>query len=182
MLPTPPAPETYPNVVRSTIDIDLPTGSCNDQFRAPAEVALTGPRGYARRRGTPTDAGDHAPHLRNIVLRNTAEAIMTTFDKRQEGFEQKFAHDEQLRFKANARRNKMLGQWAAGKLGLSGTSADDYAKDVIVADLEEAGDDGVFRKIRRDFDAKGVAQSDHQLRRTMDELMEKAIAQVKQLG
>ena len=104
---------------------------------------------------------------------------MTTFDKREEGFEKKFAHDEELRFKANARRNKLLGLWAADKLGLSGAEAEAYAKEVVVADLEEAGDEDVFRKVRRDFDAKGVAQSDHQIRRTMQELMERAIAQIK---
>ena len=104
---------------------------------------------------------------------------MTTFDKREEGFEKKFAHDEELRFRANARRNKLLGLWAAGKLGLAGADADAYAKEVVVADLEEAGDDDVFRKIRRDFDAKGVAESDHQIRRTMIDLMETAIAQIK---
>ena len=104
---------------------------------------------------------------------------MTTFDKREEGFEKRFAHDEELRFKANARRNKLLGLWAAEKLGLAGADADAYAKEVVVADLEEAGDDDVFRKVRKDFDAKGVAESDHQIRRTMVELMEKAIAQIK---
>ena len=104
---------------------------------------------------------------------------MTTFDKREDGFEKKFAHDEELRFKANARRNKLFGLWAAEKLGLSGPAADAYAKGVVMADFEEAGDDDVFRKVRKDLDAKGVAQSDHQLRRTMDELMEQAIAQIK---
>ena len=107
---------------------------------------------------------------------------MTTFDKREEGFEKKFAHDEELQFKANARRNKLLGMWAAEKLGLSGTDADAYAKEVVMADFEEAGDNDVFRKVRQDFDAKGVAQSDHQIRRTMDELMEQAIAQIKATG
>jgi hypothetical protein len=107
------------------------------------------------------------------------EADMTTFDKREEGFEKKFAHDEELRFKANARRNKLLGMWAAEKLGLSGSEADAYAKEVVTADFEEAGDNDVFRKVRKDFDAKGVAQSDHQIRRTMDELMEQAVAQIK---
>jgi hypothetical protein len=107
---------------------------------------------------------------------------MTTFDKRQEGFEKQFARDEELRFKANARRNKMLGQWAAEKFGLTGAEAEAYAKEVIVADFEEPGDDDVFRKLRKDFDARGVAQSDHQIRRTMDELMEKAIAAVKASG
>jgi hypothetical protein len=104
---------------------------------------------------------------------------MTTFDKREEGFEKKFAHDEELQFKAGARRNKLLGLWAADKLGISGADAEAYAKSVVVADFQEAGDDDVFRKIRADFDAKSIAQSDHQIRRTMDELMLKAIEQIK---
>ena len=104
---------------------------------------------------------------------------MTTFDKREEGFEKKFAHDEELKFKATARRNKLLGMWAAEKLGITGPAAEAYAKEVVAADFEEPGDNDVFRKIRRDFDAKGVAQSDHQIRRTMDELMEQAIAQIR---
>jgi hypothetical protein len=104
---------------------------------------------------------------------------MTTFDKREEGFEKKFAHDEELKFKASARRNKLLGQWAAEKLGLTGAEVDAYAKEVIAADFEEAGDEDVFRKVRKDFDAKGVNESDHQIRRTMQELMEKAVAQIK---
>jgi hypothetical protein len=104
---------------------------------------------------------------------------MTTFDKREEGFEKLFAHDEELRFKAEARRNKLLGLWAAGLLGKTGADADSYAKTVVTADFEEAGDNDVFRKIRRDFDAAGVAQSDHQIRRTMEELMQAAVAQVQ---
>jgi hypothetical protein len=104
---------------------------------------------------------------------------MTTFDKREEGFEQQFAHDEELRFKATARRNKLLGLWAAEKLGLTGADAESYAKSVVMVDFEEAGDHDVLRKIRRDFDAKGVAQSDHQISRTMSELMEKAVADVR---
>jgi hypothetical protein len=108
-----------------------------------------------------------------------SEAGMTTFDKREEGFEKQFAVDEELKFKATARRNKMLGLWAAVKLGLSGAEADAYAKEVVVSDLEEAGDHDVFGKIRRDFDAKGVHESDHQIRRTMDELMAKAVQDIK---
>jgi hypothetical protein len=104
---------------------------------------------------------------------------MSSFDKREEGFEKKFALDEELKFKAMARRNKLLGLWAADKLGLSGADAEAYAKEVVMADFEEAGDDDVLRKLRRDFDAKGVAQSDHQIRRTMNELLEQAVAQVK---
>ncbi len=104
---------------------------------------------------------------------------MSSFDKREEGFEKKFAHDEELRFKANARRNKLLGRWAAEKLGLSGAEADAYAKEVVMSDFESPGDDDVFAKVRKDFDAKGVAQSDHQIRRTMDELMAQAIESIK---
>jgi hypothetical protein len=104
---------------------------------------------------------------------------MTSFDKREEGFERKFAHDEETRFRANARRNKLLGLWAAEKMGITGTDADTYAKSVMRADIAEAGDEDVFRKIRADFDAKGVAQSDHQIRRTMDELLAKAIQLVQ---
>jgi hypothetical protein len=104
---------------------------------------------------------------------------MTTFDKREEGFEKKFAVDQELQFRANARRNRLLGLWAAEKLGLSGAEADAYAKSVVMADFEEAGDDDVFRKIRKDFDAKGVTDSDHQIRRTMDQLMAKAVQEIK---
>lgn len=104
---------------------------------------------------------------------------MSTFDKRQDGFEKKFAHDEELRFRANARRNKLLGLWAAGLLGKSGADAEAYAQEVVTSDLKEAGDQDVFDKVRADFDAAGVEQSDHQLRRTMDELMEEAIRQLQ---
>jgi hypothetical protein len=107
---------------------------------------------------------------------------MTSFDKREEGFERKFAHDEELRFKATSRRNKLLGLWAAEKLGLTGSEADAYMKAVVRADLAEAGDEDVFRKIRSDFDGKGVALSDHQIRRTMSELLAKAIEQVQSEG
>jgi hypothetical protein len=104
---------------------------------------------------------------------------MTTFDKREEGFEKRFALDEELKFKANARRNKLLGLWAAEKLGLTGDAAESYAKEVVVSDFEEPGDDDVFRKIRRDFDVKAIAESDHQIRRVMDELMATAVQQIK---
>jgi|SRR5271166_6268143 hypothetical protein len=104
---------------------------------------------------------------------------MTTFDKREEGFEQKFAHDEELKFKATARRNKLLGLWAAEKMGLKGAEADSYALSVVTADLEASGDHDVARKIRKDFDAKGVAQSDHEISRTMTQLMAKAVADIQ---
>lgn len=104
---------------------------------------------------------------------------MTTFEGRKDAYEGKFAHDEELRFKATARRNKLLGLWAAEKLGYSGDQAEGYAKEVVRADFEEPGDEDVFRKVRGDFDAAGVEQSDHQIRRTMDELMATAVDQVR---
>ncbi len=104
---------------------------------------------------------------------------MNTFDKRKDGFEKKFAHDEELRFKAQARRNKLLGLWAAEHLGKSGTDADAYAMEVVRADFEEVGEEDVFRKVRGDFDANKVDQSDHQIRRSMDELMETAMEQIQ---
>ncbi|MDQ0509326.1 DUF1476 domain-containing protein [Ancylobacter amanitiformis] len=104
---------------------------------------------------------------------------MSTFDKRQDGFEAKYAHDETLKFKAHARRNRALGLWAAGKLGLTGEEADAYARTLIEADLEEAGDDDVFRKLKADFEAKSLDVSEHRIRRTMDELLEQAMAQLK---
>ncbi|MEA2928127.1 MAG: hypothetical protein QOG38_555, partial [Hyphomicrobiales bacterium] len=93
-----------------------------------------------------------------------------------------FAHDDELRFKANARLNKMLGLWAAEKLGISGEDANAYAKDVVMSDFEEGGDHDVFKKIRKDFDAKAVTQSDEQIRAAMNDLMEKAIADIKAKG
>lgn len=104
---------------------------------------------------------------------------MSGIDDRGDAFERKFAHDEGLRFKAEARRNKLLGLWAAELLGKSGDEAQEYAKEVIRADFEEAGDEDVFRKIRKDFDAAGVEQSDHQIRRNMDELMAEAVEQIR---
>ena len=107
---------------------------------------------------------------------------MTTFDKREEGFEKKFAHDEELKFKAYARRNKLLGLWAAAQLGKTGPDADAYAKEVVMADFEEAGEDDVFRKIRADFDAKGIQLSDTDIRGQMHRLMAAAVAELKGTG
>ena len=104
---------------------------------------------------------------------------MSTFDKREKGFERKFVHDEEVRFKARARRNKLVGLWAAQKLGLSADAAEAYAKEIVFLDFEGPGNDDMFARIRRDFDAKAVAQSDHQIRRTMEELMAKAVEDVK---
>jgi hypothetical protein len=104
---------------------------------------------------------------------------MSDMSDREKGFERKFAFDEELRFKAMARRNKLLGLWAAEKLGKTGADADAYAKEVVVADFEEAGDDDVLRKIRADLDAGGAAQSDQQIRTKMNELMAVAIEQIQ---
>jgi hypothetical protein len=107
---------------------------------------------------------------------------MTTFEEREKGFERKFAHDEELKFRATARRNKLLGLWAAEKMWLSGEAAQAYAREVIKADLLEPGEEDVFRKLRADFDAKGVELSDHQIHRMMDELMGQALAQIETEG
>ena len=104
---------------------------------------------------------------------------MSSIRNRQEGFEKKFAMDEESKFRTMARRNKLLGLWAAEKLGKTGPDADAYAKEVVRADFEEAGDDDVFRKVRADFDAAGVAQSDGQIRGIMDELLVTAVDQIK---
>jgi hypothetical protein len=104
---------------------------------------------------------------------------MTTFDKREEGFEKRFALDEEQKFKAEARRNRLLGLWAAEKLGMSGDAANAYAKDVVASDFEEAGDGDVVRKVLGDLTAKGVAITEQQVRVKMDELMAQAIVQVK---
>lgn len=104
---------------------------------------------------------------------------MADMNDRKEAFERKFAHDEELKFKATAKRNKALGMWAAEKLGKTDDEAKAYALEVIEADFEEAGDEDVFRKIRSDFDAAGVEQSDHQIRRTMDELLQQAIEEIR---
>lgn len=104
---------------------------------------------------------------------------MTTFDKREEGFEKKFALDEEQKFKAEARRNRLLGLWAAEKLGLTGDAATAYSKEVVAADFEEAGDQDVENKVVKDLAAKGIAISASEVRAKMTELMGVAAAQVK---
>ena len=104
---------------------------------------------------------------------------MSTFDKREEGFQKKFAMDADQKFKAEARRNRLLGLWAAEQLGISGDAATAYAKEVVDSDFEESGDGDVVRKVMGDFAAKGIAMTEPQLRVTMDELMATAILQVK---
>ena len=134
--------------------------------------------------------------LRSIKLRRTScirlkrsasiftrdideDGMATTFDKREEGFEKQFAHDEELRFKAMARRNKMLGMWAAGLLGKSGADAETYAKEVVLADFEESGDNDVVRKVVKDLAGKADEQ---QVRAQMATFLAQAVEQVKKSG
>lgn len=104
---------------------------------------------------------------------------MTTFDEREKAFERKFAHDEELRFKSTVRRNKLTGLWAAEKLGLSGEEAEAYAKSVVKADFQEAGDEDVVRKLREDFAAKGIDMSDNELHRVLVEKLGEAVRQIE---
>ena len=104
---------------------------------------------------------------------------MATFDQRKDAFENKFAHDEELRFKAMARRNKLLGLWAAEKLGKSGADAEAYAKSVVLADFEEAGDEDVVRKVKADFAAGNVAAGDSEIRQVMQDLLLRAAEEIQ---
>ena len=104
---------------------------------------------------------------------------MTTFPDREQGFEAKFAHDEELKFRATARRDGLVAHWASQKLGLVGAAVDDYVKQVLAADLDNPGTDGVFKKIRKDFDAAGVVQSDTQIRLAMDQFLSQAFVEIK---
>ena len=104
---------------------------------------------------------------------------MTTFDSREKGFENKFAHDQDLKFKAESRRNKLLAEWAGAKLGINDAALEDYVKAVRKADLAEKGDEDVFRKIRKDFDDKGVAVSDADLRKQITGLLAEAVRQIE---
>jgi hypothetical protein len=104
---------------------------------------------------------------------------MTTFDKREEGFERRFALDEELKFKAEARRNKLLGLWVAERLGLTGDAATAYARAVVAADFEEAGDADLMHKVTRDLGAKGITVTEQQIRQKLAEFLTQAAAQVK---
>jgi hypothetical protein len=104
---------------------------------------------------------------------------MSSFEQREKGFENQFAHEEDMKFRATARRNSLLGLWAAGKLGLAGSTAEAYARALVAADVEANGTFDVLGKLRRDFDAGGVALSDREIRRTMTDLMTRAIAEIR---
>ena len=107
---------------------------------------------------------------------------MTTFDDREQAFERMFALDQDLKFRAESRRNKLLAEWAAAKLGIMGDQLQDYVRSVVKADLEEKGDEDVFRKIHNDFAAAGVKASDAEIRAAMGELLAKAVADIEAAG
>jgi len=107
---------------------------------------------------------------------------MTTFDDREQAFERMFALDQDLKFRAEARRNKLLAEWAAAKLGIRGDQLQDYVRSVVKADLEEKGDEDVFRKINNDFAAAGVKVSEAEIRAAMGELLAKAVADIEATG
>jgi len=104
---------------------------------------------------------------------------MTTFDEREKAYERKFAHDEELRFKSTVRRNKLTGLWAAEKLGLSGEEAEAYAKSIVKADFQEAGDADVIRKLSADLAAKGINMSDDELHRVLIDKLGEAVRQIE---
>jgi hypothetical protein len=132
-------------------------------------LQILGVRGY-------TGAADLAAMQRG-------EGGMASFDDRKKGFERKFEHDQELRFKVTARRNRLLGHWAAQEMGLPASEHDDYAKSVVMADFEKPGDSDVIEKVMADFSAKGIAMSEHRIRKHMDELMAVAREQVmKEVG
>lgn len=107
---------------------------------------------------------------------------MTTYDNREKAFENKFARDADLKFKAESRRNKALAEWAAGKLGITGDAVADYVKAVRKADLEEKGDDDVIRKVKKDFADKGVSVSDDEIKDKMMEFLAKAVTDIEAAG
>jgi hypothetical protein len=132
----------------------------------------------------------HAPSGRlgalqpKVVSRTTRQAPrrydqMTTFNEREQGFEKKFALDSELKFKAESRRNKAVAEWAGAKLGLSDEQLQNYIKEVRKADLAEAGDDDVFRKLKSDFAAKGVAIDDAEIRSVMASALAKAVTDLE---
>ncbi len=107
---------------------------------------------------------------------------MTTFDEREKAFERKFALDQDLKFRAESRRNRLVAEWAAAKLGIMGDPLQDYVRSVVKADLEEKGDDDVFRKLHNDFAAAGVKVTDVEIRAAMGEMLAKAVSDIEAAG
>jgi hypothetical protein len=103
---------------------------------------------------------------------------MTTFDDRETGFETKFAHDEEMAFRVTARRNKLIGIWAAGRMGLTPEETDSYAKGVVQADFEEAGDEDVVRKLMGDLTAANVETNDEEVRKALSDFLVEARRQL----
>jgi hypothetical protein len=143
-------------------------------------VALLGLLGY---RSGEAVCGAGGSQSERVLARSAAlidgENRMTTFDEREKGFEKKFAMDQDLKFRAEARRNKLIAEWAAAKLGLTGPAVEDYIKAVRKADLAEKGDDDVVRKIRADFDAKGIKVSDSEIHTALGKFLAEAVAQIE---
>jgi len=104
---------------------------------------------------------------------------MSTFDQREDSFEKSFVHEQELQFRAEARRSKLFGLWAAEKLGMSGADAQAYADQLVAAEVAPNSDELVLAQVKKDFAAAGVDQSEHQIRRTFDELLPKALAEIK---
>ena len=104
---------------------------------------------------------------------------MTTFDEREKAFEKKFAHDQDLKFRAESRRNKLAAEWAAAKLGLTGGAVEDYVKAVRKADLAQKGDDDVVAKLRKDFDDKGVQVTEAEIRKVLNDSLAQAVTQIE---
>ncbi len=104
---------------------------------------------------------------------------MKAFGKRKDEAETRYKHNEELEFKARARRNKLLGLWAAEQMGVTGESADAYAKEVVISDFDRPGDDGVLEKVHKDLIDKGLDVSAKRVRKEMDQLMEVAREQVR---
>jgi hypothetical protein len=125
-----------------------------------------------------TGGGANAPLYRRTSQHQENDS-MPSFDDRRDAFEKQFAHDADLRFKATARRNKLFGLWVAERLGKTGPDAEAYAKSVVLADFEEAGDADVLRKVGRDLDGAGKSIGEGELTRTMGELMARAVEEIK---
>ncbi|GLI94336.1 hypothetical protein LMG27198_33280 [Methylocystis echinoides] len=123
-----------------------------------------------------------APHARPQIPDRISTRLrmdMSTFDQREDSFEKRYVHDEELRFKAEARRNKLVGLWAAEKLGKTGADAQAYADALVAAEVAADADARVVATVKKDFEAAGVDQSEHQIRRTMDEMLAKAKAEIQ---
>jgi hypothetical protein len=145
---------------------------------ASAELILGAGTGYSEG-GSLTRPGHAKYESRINAATPNGEDPMTTFDEREKSFEKKFAHDQDLKFKAESRRNKMIAEWAAAKLGITGAAIDDYVKSVRKADLIEKGHDDVVRKISKDFSDKGIQVAETEIRNQMSQFLSKAVADIE---